>query len=129
MLTKITIPQRFDIICSREGDSTIDDITTNVPWSVISHSPDGFNWGYGGSGPSDFALNILNAFIPPGSDGLEPIKCYEGKCSNAAFRLYQDFKQTFIEPLPIEGGIIYADDIERWLQNNSINIHELSTDN
>lgn len=26
---------------------------------IESHSPDGFNWGYGGSGPSDTALSIL----------------------------------------------------------------------
>ena len=26
---------------------------------VVHHSPDGFNWGYGGSGPADLALSIL----------------------------------------------------------------------
>jgi hypothetical protein len=26
---------------------------------VVSHSPDGLNWGYDGSGPSDLALSIL----------------------------------------------------------------------
>ena len=26
---------------------------------VINHSPDGFNWGYGGSGPSQLALAIV----------------------------------------------------------------------
>jgi hypothetical protein len=26
---------------------------------VRNHSPDGFNWGYGGSGPSQLALGIL----------------------------------------------------------------------
>lgn len=26
---------------------------------IESHSPDGFNWGYGGSGPADTALSIL----------------------------------------------------------------------
>lgn len=31
-------------------------------WSlahIVRHSPDGFSWGYGGSGPSDLALAIL----------------------------------------------------------------------
>lgn len=27
--------------------------------SVHNHSPDGFNWGYGGSGPSQLALAIV----------------------------------------------------------------------
>lgn len=31
---------------------------------VINHSPDGFSWGYGGSGPSQLALAILLEFMP-----------------------------------------------------------------
>jgi hypothetical protein len=27
---------------------------------IINHSPDGFNWGYGGSGAAQLALGILN---------------------------------------------------------------------
>lgn len=30
---------------------------------LIHHSPDGFEWGYGGSGPSDLALSILADFF------------------------------------------------------------------
>lgn len=26
---------------------------------IVNHSPDGFNWGYGGSGPAQLALAIL----------------------------------------------------------------------
>ena len=44
------------------------------------HSPDGFAWGYGGSGPSQFALAIL-AFLT------------DDKTAEA---LYQDFKWEFI---------------------------------
>ena len=32
---------------------------------VLRHSPDGFNWGYGGSGPSDAALSILTDCMGP----------------------------------------------------------------
>jgi hypothetical protein len=46
----------------------------------IRHSPDGFNWGYGGSGPADLALNILWDFI-----GAEPTP-----------DLYQKFKSDFV---------------------------------
>ena len=34
---------------------------SNVAQSVVKHSPDGFEWGYGGSGPADLAYNILYA--------------------------------------------------------------------
>jgi len=29
---------------------------------IVRHSPDGFQWGYGGSGPSDLALSIMTDF-------------------------------------------------------------------
>ncbi len=34
-------------------------IITNVKRSIYKHSPTGYNFGYGGSGPADFALNLL----------------------------------------------------------------------
>lgn len=43
---------------------------------VVRHSPTGFEYGYGGSGPADLALSILAACV--GAD--------------MADRLYQDFK-------------------------------------
>ena len=46
-----------------------------------NHSPDGFNWGYSGSGPAQLALAIL----------LEVTQDTE-----IAFYLYQDFKFQFI---------------------------------
>ena len=41
--------------------------------SVYNHSPDGFNWGYGGSGPSQLALAILLEF----TDKETAIKNYQ----------------------------------------------------
>lgn len=38
---------------------TASPLRTNVPWLVKHHSPTGMNVGYAGSGPADFALNIL----------------------------------------------------------------------
>lgn len=46
-----------------------------------NHSPDGFNWGYGGSGPAQLALAIMLKLTGK-SDG------------------YQDFKFRFIAGLP-----------------------------
>ncbi len=48
-----------------------------------NHSPDGYNWGYGGSGPAQLALAII----------LELTGEAEG---------YQDFKWKYIAGLPID---------------------------
>jgi hypothetical protein len=85
-----------DIICSRDENG----IHTNVPRRIVNHSPSGFDWGYGGSGPADFALNILSIFI-----GQE-----------AAEKYYQDFKWQFIAQLPHEGGTIKREDILNWIE-------------
>lgn len=47
---------------------------------IINHSPDGFNWGYAGSGPAQLALAILLEFMPEGY----------------ALGLYQRFKQDVV---------------------------------
>lgn len=39
----------------------------------INHSPDGFNWGYGGSGPAQLALAITLALTGK-SDGYQDLK-------------------------------------------------------
>jgi hypothetical protein len=56
-------------------------LTPSRSQAVVNHSPDGFNWGYGGSGPAHLALAIILALTGK-SDG------------------YQDFKWDFIAKLP-----------------------------
>lgn len=53
---------------------------------VRNHSPDGFEWGYGGSGPAQLALAIL----------LEEMD------EESAVGLYQDFKWVVIANLEAE---------------------------
>jgi hypothetical protein len=65
---------------------------------VCKHSPDGFEWGYGGSGPADLALSILADCL--GQD--------------RANRLYQDFKWAFVAKFQYEGWRITSDVIENW---------------
>ena len=72
---------------------------TNVPRVYVNHSPTGFDWGYGGSGPADFAFNILLLFTT----------------AYVAQRLYHDFKWEYLAPLPDKGGIIPAADIRTWV--------------
>lgn len=75
----------------------------NVEHEWVYHSPDGFEWGYGGSGPADLALNILLKF------GLD---------QEEAFRLHQDFKWRFISEMPREGGTIKKEDILEFIEEN-----------
>jgi len=64
---------------------------------IVRHSPDSFNWGYGGSGPADLALSILTDFA--GRDFAE--------------LHYQKFKNDFIAPAGIE--LMITDSmIEEW---------------
>jgi len=53
---------------------------------VHNHSPDGFNWSYGGSGPAQLALAICLKKLP----------------KEEALRRYQEFKWTVIAKLPPE---------------------------
>lgn len=53
---------------------------------IRNHSPDGFNWGYGGSGPAQLALAILLEYLPV----------------KYATKLYQDFNFKFVASLPID---------------------------
>jgi hypothetical protein len=84
---------------------------TNVPHKYVWHSPDGFEWGYGGSGPADFALNALALFLDPGT---------------ARF-LHQDFKWAFIAALPPEGGIIEPGVIVEWIQSKKAEVEALAS--
>lgn len=38
-------------------------VKANIPQDLVFHSPTGFEYGYGGSGPADLALNILYQFM------------------------------------------------------------------
>ena len=53
-------PMRERIVAVRTADQSL---LTNVPHLVVHHSPLGYEWGYGGSGPSDFALNIAENML------------------------------------------------------------------
>lgn len=53
-------------------------------WDLRNHSPDGFEWGYGGSGPAQLALALC-------ADVLRD--------DEAAMEIYQDFKFKVIAGL------------------------------
>ena len=51
-------PFSRDVLITDENRSTIL-LKPDRSQAVKNHSPDGFNWGYGGSGPAQLALAIL----------------------------------------------------------------------
>lgn len=69
---------------------------------LANHSPDGFEWGYDGSGPAQLALAIL----------LD----YTGD-KDLALRLYQDFKRDMIALLPHDEWVLSGVEIARWLKD------------
>lgn len=71
----------------------------DIPQTLVVHSPDGFEWGYGGSGPADLALNVLALFVP----------------APEAWRLHQNYKFGVIARLPRTGGTITAESVRAWI--------------
>lgn len=99
-------------------------IYSNVPHIVVAHSYDGFEIGYHGSGPADFALNIalaLSKRLPHEEYNVES-KIQFGKwleggnafIPEVAFRIYQDLKSKWLAPL--DGQDDYRIDYEELFQ-------------
>lgn len=91
---------------------------TNVPHLAVRHSPDGFEWGYEGSGPADLAMNIVEAFVremPEVRSGIQR-PCEEGRIDKTTDDLYNFFKREVIAPLPRGGVRLSASDVESWIR-------------
>jgi len=71
---------------------------------IVNHSPDGLNWGYGGSGAAQAALAILVDFLND---------------DETALKLYQKFKWDFIAKQGDELKIT-KNEIDEWLLKNKI---------
>jgi hypothetical protein len=70
--------------------------------SVRNHSPDGFNWGYGGSGPAQLALALL----------LEA-----GLPDDVAVTLYQDFKWQVVGQWNTNlNWLLRGEDLRYWIE-------------
>jgi len=78
---------------------------------VYNHSPDGFNWGYYGSGPSQLALAILLEFTD----------------KETARSLYQEFKQEIVASLS-QSDFAYKIDVHKWVQQKIEKGKEARTD-
>ena len=72
-------------------------------WKLRNHSPDGFAWGYGGSGPAQLALAILLYFVKP----------------ETALKNYQQFKEDVIAVLQQGDFTIPVSALADWLQKQA----------
>ena len=73
--------------------------------AIVNHSPDGFMWGYQGSGPAQLALALLM------EEGYDP-----------AYQIppYQDFKRHVIANLPLDARWeMTSEDIAVYMRNQS----------
>lgn len=72
---------------------------------LVNHSPDGFAWGYGGSGPAQLALAVLLAA------GVTPSR---------AIRLHQHFSGQYIGRLP-QADFVLEVDVLAWADQQERN--------
>lgn len=82
----------IDRIVTRDGIV----INPAVSLKVVNHSPDGFSWGYLGSGPAQLALGILLVHLNGDKE--------------RALSLYHDFKFRVIAKLPMDEDFTLTDE-------------------
>lgn len=80
---------------------------------VVHHSPTGFEWGYGGSGPADLALSILSFVIGP---ERQTVGIYEGKtCGAQAWLLHHSFKRDVVAGFDRDRWAISVGQVRQWI--------------
>lgn len=95
---------------------------TNVPHLVVHHSPDGFEFGHGGSGPADLALNVCQLYLNLTHYTGRKTKCYDGNCWALAWSLHQKFKFDFIAKVNwVKGATIPFGKIDAWFTEHITN--------
>ena len=87
----------------RRGDGGL---RTNVPHLCVHHSPTGFEWGFGGSGPADLALNLCEWWLQRAGYTGKRMKVFDGECFELAFTWHQEVKWRLIATAPQDGGVL-----------------------
>jgi hypothetical protein len=89
----------------REGyavDVTVDGRPLNPRFDLWNHSPTGFEWGYGGSGPAQLALALLADYLDD---------------DHQAVVLHQSFKFAVVANFPKRGWTLTSAEIAQVLQS------------
>lgn len=106
-------PETMDIVCRRDENG----LHFNIYQVFRHHSPSGLEFGYLGSGPADFALNIAALFTNHLNEPRTVTLWDKKKISLTAWQLHQRLKEKFIATLPREGGTIKGDAIRQWVKS------------
>ncbi len=118
----------FDQACSTRGEASVfvqnvvdDEPADSRPLTHIPyHSPDGFEWGYAGSGPADLALAILaDYFEEPPEFVLAALRSMWTPRSKAA-ALHQSFKEQFVATEHRDEWQLPGDEIDAFLQTPAV---------
>ena len=87
------------------ADNLLENFYTGPLTHKMLHSPDGFNWGYGGSGPEDLSRSLLWDVLAEEPDSF----------------MCHDFTLAVVAKLPsdweLQESIIHAW-VEEWNENN-----------
>lgn len=82
----------------------------NLPHRTV-HSPTGFSYGYGGSGPADLALSILDAALLDD----KRTRISRGTVKLSAWALHQRFKWEFVAKWPQSKPVsMTVGDVRNW---------------
>ena len=79
-------------------------LTPKESQKLFNHSPDGFEWGYGGSGPAQLSLAILLDFTGD---------------KDISLKNYQNFKYDIISNFDRESFNLSEREIKNWLKYNT----------
>jgi hypothetical protein len=105
------------VACWRAPDGTA---RSSIPQRHVHYAPTGFDWGFGGSGAADLALNVLALFLPLTPDATGVALRDGSSVSEAAWVLHHEFKYDLIATLPRAGGHITAKTIGAWITAHPI---------
>jgi len=86
-------------------ESTVEGMTRKPLEHVVLHSPDGFEWGYGGSGPSELALSLLLDLLNETTH-----------IGSQAWDLHHAFTKNVVAGFNQEGFCISAEAVKSWVR-------------
>lgn len=110
------------IVIHRQLDRSVE---ATIPKVVVHHSPDGWEYGYEGSGPADLALNILQHTLTemnysgPTIDNRDFFREPMVPIFRMAWDLHQDFKTAVIAQLDRQTPIhhIPTQEVADWIRD------------
>lgn len=105
---RLGVDTAADVIVNKEqlwgGTTYVGVLPLEPSLKLYNHSPTGFNWGYGGSGPAQLAL----ALLLDATDDAE-----------LAVRQHQDYKRDVVSGLP-DSWVITRAEIFVWLAKHEL---------